>query len=80
MTDDPSHVKSLEKLLNTVYSPFRPYILKYRTFEELALNNELDNIRLVSRFRTEKGCKPTSQLPLLAYIVFLGHYRTQSVC
>ncbi|XP_064611193.1 conserved oligomeric Golgi complex subunit 7-like [Liolophura sinensis] len=46
MTDDPSHVKSLEKLLNTVYSPFRPYILKYRTFEELALNNDLDNIRL----------------------------------
>ncbi|XP_046553450.1 conserved oligomeric Golgi complex subunit 7-like [Haliotis rubra] len=46
MTDSLPHVSSLERLLQTVYAPYRPYLMKYKTFEEVQLSNDLNNIRL----------------------------------
>jgi hypothetical protein len=46
-TDDMSEWESLERLLQAVYQPYRPYLLKYKVFEEVALSKALDSIKLV---------------------------------
>lgn len=43
---NPEHVTSLEKLQLMIYAVYRPYLIKYKTFEEVALSNELNNIQL----------------------------------
>ena len=47
---NPEHVTSLEKLQLMIYAVYRPYLIKYKTFEEVALSNELNNIKLVRDF------------------------------
>ncbi|KAK7114475.1 conserved oligomeric Golgi complex subunit 7-like [Littorina saxatilis] len=46
MTDSMAEAKSLERLLQAVYQPYRPYLVKYKVFEEVALSKDLDNIKL----------------------------------
>ncbi|KAL8588662.1 hypothetical protein ACOMHN_001979 [Nucella lapillus] len=46
MNDGLREATSLEQLLLAVYQPYRPYLLKYKVFEEVALGKQLDNIPL----------------------------------
>ncbi|KAH3692541.1 conserved oligomeric Golgi complex subunit 7-like [Dreissena polymorpha] len=46
MKDNVEYVRSMECLLVMVYSPYTPYLLKYRGYEEAQLNRELENIKL----------------------------------
>lgn len=39
----------MERLLQAVYQPYRPYLVKYKVFEEVALSKELDVIKLVGK-------------------------------
>ena len=49
-SDSLAEATSLEHLLQAVYQPYRPYLAKYKVFEEVALSKELDNIKLVMEF------------------------------
>lgn len=40
------HTRSLECLLVMIYSPYTPYLVKYRIYEEHWLNKELNNIQM----------------------------------
>lgn len=44
--EDKDHVSTLERLLMTIYAPYRPYISKYKSLEEVTLSNNLNNIKL----------------------------------
>ncbi|KAK3085428.1 hypothetical protein FSP39_003139 [Pinctada imbricata] len=44
--DNTQHVNSLDKLITEIYSPYRPYIAKYKALEEVALAKDLDKIKL----------------------------------
>ncbi|XP_025115675.1 conserved oligomeric Golgi complex subunit 7-like [Pomacea canaliculata] len=46
LTDTAAEASSLERLLQAVYQPYRPYLVKYKVFEEVALSKALDNVRL----------------------------------
>ncbi|XP_076469947.1 conserved oligomeric Golgi complex subunit 7-like isoform X2 [Babylonia areolata] len=46
MNDGLAEATSLEQLLLAVYQPYRPYLVKYKVFEEVALGKQLDNIPL----------------------------------
>ena len=48
IADDLVESESLEQLLKAVYQPYRPYLVKYKVLEEVALSKALDNIKLVS--------------------------------
>jgi hypothetical protein len=43
----------VDNLAITIYLPYRRYITKYGAFEDKTLNDELDNIQLVSDNKTE---------------------------
>ncbi|XP_014785708.1 conserved oligomeric Golgi complex subunit 7 isoform X1 [Octopus bimaculoides] len=46
MSDNPEHAVSLLDLQKSIYAVYQPYLSKYKHFEEVALQCELDNIRL----------------------------------
>ncbi|KAK7454688.1 hypothetical protein BaRGS_00039554, partial [Batillaria attramentaria] len=46
ITDSLAEATSLEHLLQAVYQPYRPYLVKYKVFEEVALSKALDRIKL----------------------------------
>ncbi|XP_041376538.1 conserved oligomeric Golgi complex subunit 7-like [Gigantopelta aegis] len=46
MEDNLKHEQCLEKLLRMILAPYRPYLQKYQTFEEVALDRDLNNIPL----------------------------------
>ena len=45
--DTLEHTRAVECLLIMIYSPYTPYLVKYRTYEEQCLNKELNNIQIV---------------------------------
>ncbi|KAK3584557.1 hypothetical protein CHS0354_030563 [Potamilus streckersoni] len=44
--DSVEHRAVVEKLMLTVYAPYRSYLTKYKTLEEVVLSMELNNIKL----------------------------------
>ena len=51
------YTRSMECLLVMIYSPYTGYLLKYRTYEEGCLNNELNAIKIVSIYNTLNDCQ-----------------------
>ena len=47
-TDTDSHQQAVECLMVMIYSPYIPYLVKYKSYEEALLLKELNNIKLVS--------------------------------
>ena len=47
LTDKLEHTQSIECLMVMIFSPYTPYLIKYRALEEEWLNKELDNIKMV---------------------------------
>ncbi|XP_053401502.1 conserved oligomeric Golgi complex subunit 7-like isoform X2 [Mercenaria mercenaria] len=46
LKDTLEHTRAMECLLVMIYSPYTPYLVRYRTYEEQCLNNELNNIKM----------------------------------
>ena len=50
---DGMHCVEVERLAGAIYAPYKPYIIKYASFEAEALSQALDSIRLVSSTRLQ---------------------------